>query len=93
MNANVKTFLLGLILGIAPIVICAIFYFGAPVLVDGNPGSLLSYAVMGLYAMSSLAVFITAIIFIVHNRPVIGATALFVQITQLVIAVFFLSGV
>lgn len=92
-KSTIKSILLGLLLGIAPIVGCTILYFVTPFLVQGNPGSLLSFAVMGLYAMASMGVFITAIIFITHDKPIVGGVSLFVQIVMLIIAISFLSGV
>ena len=93
MDKYLRYFLTGLTLGVSPMVLCALFYYVAPMVTGENPGSLLSYGVMGLYATGSLAVFILSIIFIIRDKPIIGAVALFVQIAQLVFAVSFVAGV
>ena len=66
-----KPYLLGLALGLAPIVSRSLLYYVTPYLVDGNAGALLSFAVLGLFMISSVAVFAIAIIFMNRNFRII----------------------
>ena len=85
MNSNYKLILYGLLLGFAPVLACAILYYSVPLLVEGNAGALLSFAVMGLFVMSSVAVFIINIILISKQKiELVGKAGLAVQILQIV---------
>ena len=91
-SMNYKLILYGLLLGLAPIFACAILYYSVPLLVDGNPGALLSFAVMGLFVMSSVAVFIINIILISKQKiEMVGKAGLAVQILQVVALIILLQ--
>jgi hypothetical protein len=85
---TLKSITLGIGLGLIPVLACALLYYFAPLLVKSNPGELLSFAVIGCYAMSSLAVFIIAmILIIIKNKPMVGGVALLVMIAQLIFGI------
>jgi hypothetical protein len=92
MNSTVKSVLLGIAIGIAPIAICALLYWMTPYLIQGNAGALLSFAVMGLYAMSTLTVFVFSIVLMTKSKALLGGAALITLLAQFVILVNFLMG-
>ena len=91
MNPSLKSFLQGLALGTTPVAVCAMLFYLAPLVIEGNAGTLLSFAVMGLFVMSSISVFITSFILIIRNKPIIGGVALVSQIVQIILAISFLA--
>ena len=92
MRILIKAVLPGIMLGIAPIVVCFILYTISPFL--ELPQDVFSFALMGCYAACSLAVFIMAmILLIVKNRPVTGGVAMVIMIVQLIIGVSYMAGV
>jgi hypothetical protein len=82
MNPAIKSVLLGLALGLFPIPACAFFYFVTPYLVEGNPGAVLSFAVIGLYFVSSIGVIVISFIFLSQKKTILGAVAIIVVIAQ-----------
>jgi hypothetical protein len=76
MSPNLRSILLGLALGLGPIAVCLVLFYATPYLVEGNPGALLSFGLMGLFFLSSLGVFIVSIMLMVKKNQIIGATAL-----------------
>jgi hypothetical protein len=89
MTPNVKSILSGVLLGFTPIMLCLVFYYFAPVVEDD---AVHSFAMMGLYALGSMAVFISGIILVIKEKPVMGGVAILVQIIQLIIGVSFMAG-
>lgn len=92
-NNSLKSVLLGLLIGFAPAIVCAALFYLGPYLVSGNPGALLSFAVMGLFVISSIGAFVLAIILIVKNQALKGGCALIAQAIQTILIFSFLAGV
>lgn len=79
-------------LGLSPIAVCATLFYATPLLIEGNAGALLSFAVMGLFVLSSLVVFIFSIVLISkQKKEIVGKAALAVQILQGVTLVILLQ--
>jgi hypothetical protein len=94
MNSTLKSVLAGIILGLSPILLCLALYRVAPVIVEKNQTELISFGVMGAYALASLAVFVTAmVLLIIKNKPLMGAVALFLMIVQLILGVSYMAGI
>jgi len=94
MNSIVRSVLFGILLGISPIVLCLLFNWITPSVFLKDQSSLVSFAVMGLYAVTSLAVFVIAmILLIVKNRPITGSVAILVMIIQLILGVSYMAGI
>jgi hypothetical protein len=91
MISNLKPILSGVLLGLLPIILCTVFYYFAP-LVGGYMDAVHSFAMMGLYALGSMAVFISGIILVIKEKPVMGGVAILVEIIQLIIGVSFMAG-
>lgn len=85
-----KPFLLGLALGLGPVAACAVLFYATPYLVEGNPGALLSFGLMGLFFISSVGVFIVSIILMVKKQQTIGAAALISLILVWIVGLRFL---
>jgi hypothetical protein len=62
MNPNLKSILIGFALGLSPLAACTLLFYGTPYLVEGNPGALLSFGLLGLFLIGSVAVFIISIL-------------------------------
>jgi len=92
MNSLIKSLLLGLGLGLFPFAACAFLYFVTPYLMSANPGALLSFAVMGLYVIASIAVFVVGIILLVRKKTIIGSVAIITVFIQAMAAVSFLAN-
>jgi hypothetical protein len=94
MNSFLKPVFMGILLGLSPILLCLLLYRFIPSIVEKNQTDLLSFGLMGTYALSSLAVFvISMILLIIKNKPIIGGVAFFVMIAQLILGVSFMAGV
>jgi len=91
MNATLRQTLLGLALGCAPIAVCSVLYYGTPLLISGNAGALLSFAVLALFVFSSITAFVVTIIMLVRGKTIIGGIALILQLAQLTGALYLLS--
>ena len=89
MNPTAKQIFLGIGLGIWPLAVSALFYYLTPLLISGNAGSLLSFAVLALFLLSSIGAFVISIVFLSKNKTVIGGIALMLQVAQL-IALFYI---
>ncbi len=92
MNPSIKPIFLGLVLGLAPLIACAILYYVTPYLVTGNPGALLSFAVLGLYVFSSITVMVVSIILLIRKKIVIGAVAIVAVFAQAILAAGLLAN-
>jgi hypothetical protein len=86
-----KSILLGIALGLAPVTVCAILYYAIPLLVKGNPGALLSFAVLGLFLLSFITVLVFSIIMMVRGNGLTGGSALAVLVIQFAALIVFLS--
>jgi hypothetical protein len=84
---------LGALLGLAPFLLCAAFYYSIPMLMDGNPGALLSFAVLGLYMFTFVTTIIISVILIVRKNTTMGGAALVTLALQFVLLIGFLAGV
>jgi hypothetical protein len=84
-----KPFLLGLALGLGPVALCLVLFYATPYLVEGNPGALLSFGLMGLFLISSVAVFVVSII-LMKKQQIIGITALISLILVWILGLSFL---
>ena len=92
MNSSFKSVLLGLGLGLFPFLACALLYLITPYLVTGNPGALLSFAVLGLYIVGSIAVFVVSIILLIRKKTIIGSVAIAAVFIQAIAAVSLLAN-
>jgi hypothetical protein len=94
MNSFLKSVLMGILLGLSPILLCLLLYKISPSIVEKNQTDLLSFGLMGVYALASLAVFVIAmILLIIKNKPIIGGVAFFVMIAQLIVGVSYMAGI
>jgi surface polysaccharide O-acyltransferase-like enzyme len=94
MSSNIKSISIGLMLGLSPVLLCVLLFQISPALADKDQTELLSFGIMGVYAMSALAVFVIAMILIlIKNKPVTGAVALFTMIAQLIFGVSYMAGI
>jgi hypothetical protein len=93
MNVSLlKSLMFGIFLGLAPFVLCTVFYYAVPLLVDGNAGALLSFAVLGLYLFTFLATVIISLIVTSRKNAAMGGVALAMLGLQAALAFAFLSG-
>jgi hypothetical protein len=88
---SVRSVLLGIAMGLAPITLCALLYYAVPLLVKGNAGALLSFAVLGLFLLSFITVFVFSIMMMVKGNALIGGCALAVLVVQFGSLIVFLS--
>jgi hypothetical protein len=91
MNPTIKPALIGFAFGILPIAACTLLYYATPYLVEGNPGSLLSFSVFGLYLLSSFAAFVVGVLLLVRKQAVMGGVTLAVLFAQAIILFWFLG--
>jgi hypothetical protein len=75
MNPNLKSILIGFALGLSPLAACTVLFYGTPYLIEGNPGALLSFGLLGLFLIGSVAVFIISIL-LMRKKQIIGLTTL-----------------
>jgi len=92
MSPLIKSILLGLVLGLGPLIACALLYYVTPYLVRGNPGALLSFAVLALYVFSSIAVIVVSIILLVRKKTIISAVAIVATFAQAMVAAGLLAN-
>ena len=89
MNITVKSILFGILLGLAPLCVCTFLFYVTPLLLSQNAGTLLSFAVMGLFCVSFVATFIISIVLISKKKELIGKISLLVLLIQIA-AVFYI---
>jgi hypothetical protein len=90
MNPSSKSFLQGLTIGLGPLTACAFLYYVTPLLLADNAGALLSFGLMALYLIGSIAVFVIGIILMNRNQRISGLTALSMLFIQIAVAIYFL---
>ena len=94
MTSTIKSIFVGFAIGVSPLLVCYILFRAFPTLASTNETELLSFGIMGVYALSALSVFITSMILIlIKNKPIIGAVALFTMIAQLILGVSYMTGI
>lgn len=94
MSFNLKSILLGIIIGVLPIILCLLLFQITPNIASKDQSELVSFGIMGAYALSALTVFIIAMILIlIKNKPITGTIALLIMIIQLIAGVSYMAGV
>lgn len=91
MNSSLKSVITGLCIGLAPLVVCALLFYVTPYLIEGNAGSLLSFAVMALFVVSSIAVLVVSIIMLARKQMITGITSLIVLCAEFIAMILFLA--
>lgn len=93
MNSTLKSVLLGLGLGLFPLLTCVFLYLVTPYLVSDNPGALLSFAILGLYVVASVGVFVASIILLVRKKTTEGSVSIGTLFLQAIAAISYLAGI
>jgi hypothetical protein len=91
LKKQLRSVLIGIGIGCSPLAVCALLFYGTPLLVDDNPGALLSFAILALYLLSFVTLLITSIAIIVKKDSTIGGTALAILVLQFALLIVFLS--
>ena len=93
MNKTVVSILIGIALGSLPLWGSAILYYGIPLMVTNNPGSLLSFGALIFYVLSLIAVLITSLIFTVRHRSITGLAGISALLLQFIVMYFMFSTI